>query len=252
MRLQDKVCVITGGNSGIGLGVAECFAEAGARGAILGRDGATLATTAKRLGPRFTPVQGDITHPGTLDRLFETTIKEYGTIDVVVACAGGPAGPGTLGAIHELEESAFDAMITLNLKSVFMTVKKALPHLSRGASIILIGSLAAHKGFPGASLYNAAKAGVVILGKTIAGELAGRGVRVNIITPGVVDTAIFGRAGIPDEVANRMKTEFVQKTPIKRIGLPREVGSVAVFLASDESSYLVGTEVVADGGFSIV
>lgn len=251
MKLKDKVCIVTGGNSGIGFGIAEQFAREGAKGAILGRNGSTLTDAQNKLGKNFFSIRGDITKPGTIENLFKSTLARYGKVDIVVACAGGPTGPGSLTNVIEIDEKVFDDMINLNLKSVFFTLKKSLPYLATNASIIIIGSLAAHKGYPGSSLYNASKAGILILGKTFAVELAELGIRVNIITPGVVESAIFSRAGIQKEMADQIKAQFVAQTPLKRIGTPREIGKAAVFLASADASFVTGAELFVDGGLSI-
>ena len=252
MNLRDKVCLITGGNSGIGLGIAQEFEKSGAIGTIVGRNEKTLKSAKELLNGKFISIKGDVTDSRTLDIMFKETSNKFGKIDVVVICAGGPTGKGSLGMVDQLSEEAFDDMISLNLKSVFFTVKKSLPYLSDNASIILISSLAAHKGYPGSSLYNASKAGIIMLGKTFAMELAERGIRVNIITPGAIESAIFDRAGLPEEMVKGMKQQFVLQIPLKRIGQPLEIGKVAAFLASDDASFIVGSEIVVDGGLSIV
>ncbi|MBI3609656.1 MAG: SDR family oxidoreductase [Nitrospirae bacterium] len=248
MRLKDKVAVISGGNSGIGLGIAKQFRAEGASGAIVGRTQHTLDAAVKTLEPNFIAVRGDVTRMDDLERLYEQTTERFGNIDVLVANAGGAVGPGTLGMVGEVDESSFDRMVNLNLKSVFFTVQKALPYLKSSASIILVSSIAAHKGFAGMSVYNACKAGVRSLARTFSAELVGRGIRVNVLTPGTIDTPVFSKLGLPEEQAEQAKKQFEKLIPLKRIGTPEEMGRIAVFLASDDSSFVVGEEIIADGG----
>lgn len=248
MRLKEKVAVITGGNSGIGFGIAQEFKNEGARGAIFGRTQKTLDESVEELGSDFIAVRGDVTKMDDLQGLYKRTTERFGKIDVLVVNAGGGVGQGTLGSVTEVNEDSYDRMTDLNLKSVFFTVQKALPHLNDGASIILVASIAAHKGFAGMSVYSASKAGVRSFARTFSAELIDREIRVNVLSPGTIDTPVFEKMGIPVDEAAGAKEQFESLIPLKRIGTAREMGKVAVFLASSDSSFVVGEEIIADGG----
>ena len=248
MRLKEIVAVITGGNSGIGFGIAQEFKNEGARGAIFGRTQKTLDESVEELSSDFIAVRGDVTKMDDLERLYKRTTDRFGKIDVLVVNAGGGVGQGTLGPVAEVSEESYDRMTDLNLKSVFFTVQKALPHLNDGASIILVASIAAHKGFAGMSVYSASKAGVRSFARTFSAELIDRKIRVNVLSPGTIDTPVFGKMGIPVDEAAGAKEQFKNLIPLKRIGTAKEMGKVAVFLASSDSSFVVGEEIIADGG----
>ena len=148
----------------------------------------------------------------------------------------------------ELDEESFDAMTALNFKSVFYTVQKALPYLNDNASIILIASIAVHKGFPGMSVYAGCKAAVRSLARTLSVELMSRGIRVNVVSPGTIDTPVFSKLGLPDAEIEQVKKQFTDLIPVGRIGTPSDIGNVVAFLASPESSFIIGEEIIADGG----
>ena len=246
MKLKNKVAVITGGNSGIGLGIAEEFKSEGASGVISGRNAKTLSEAKDQLGPNFIPFQGDITKMDDIDKLYQTTTDKYGKIDVLVV----NAGMATFIPFDQIDESTFDSMNDLNFKGAFFTIQKALPHLNDGASIILISSVANSKGFPATTVYSATKAALRSLARTISSELLERRIRVNTLSPGPIDTPIFHRAGVPEEAVEGMKDQFTQMVPMKRLGTSREIGTAAVFLASQDSSYVVGEELQVDGGMA--
>ncbi len=248
MKLTGKIAVITGGNSGIGFGIAQQMAAEGARGIIIGRNRKTLKDASKSLAGAFLPVQCDVTQIDSLETMFNNVKEQFGGIDVLVVNAGGGIGPGTVQPFAEVDEQSYDAMTDLNLKSTFFTVQKALPHLKDGASVILVSSIAAHKAFPGMSVYSAAKAGVRTLARTLSAELMGRGIRVNVLSPGTIDTPVFDKMGFTDTEVTNMKSGFKDIIPMRRTGTPAEMGGVAVFLASKDSSFVVGEEIVADGG----
>ncbi|MBL4669084.1 MAG: SDR family oxidoreductase [Flavobacteriales bacterium] len=248
MRLKNKVTVITGGTSGIGFGIAQEFKKEGAKGAIVGRNKNKIENALKKLGDDFIGISTDVTNTQDLEHIFKTTTDQLGKLDVLVVNAGGAIGTGSLGSIIDTTEEDYDRMMDLNLKSVFFTVQKALPYLNDGASIILIASIGAHKGFSGLTVYSAAKAGVRSFARTFSRDLLDRRIRVNVLSPGTIDTPLFNNLGLPDDVAMQAKKQFEDLIPIKRIGQPREMGRVAVFLASDDSSFLLGEENMADGG----
>ncbi|MGY4539646.1 NAD(P)-dependent dehydrogenase (short-subunit alcohol dehydrogenase family) [Mucilaginibacter sp. UYNi724] len=244
-KLKNKVAVITGGNSGIGFGIAEAFKNEGAVGAIVGRNQETLDSAAARLGDNFIAINADVTNPADLESTFAAIAEKFGKIDVVVANAGG----GAVGTVATLGEADYDKAMDLNLKSVYFTVNKALPYMNDGASIILIGSNAAHRAYPSFGLYGAAKAAVIFFAKAFSNDLLDRKIRTNVITPGTTDTPAFDKF-VPAEQIEALKTHFASVMPIGRIGQPSDIGKTAVFLASDDSSFMLGAEILVDGGMT--
>jgi NAD(P)-dependent dehydrogenase (short-subunit alcohol dehydrogenase family) len=244
-RLKNKVAVITGGNSGIGFGIAREFKNEGAVGAIAGRNQETLDSAVARLGGNFIGINADVTNLADLESLFKETAEKFGKIDVIVANAGG----GTIGTVATIGEADYDKTMDLNLKSVYFTVHKALPYMNDGGSIILIGSNAAHRAYASFTLYGAAKAAVIYFAKGFSSDLLDRRIRVNVITPGTTDTPAFDKF-VPAEQIEALKTQFASVMPIGRIGQPADIGKTAVFLASDDSSFMLGAELLVDGGMT--
>lgn len=244
-KLKNKVAVITGGNSGIGFGIAAAFYNEGAAGAIIGRNPQTLADSLAQLGEGFIAVNADVTNLSDLDSAFKDIAEKFGKIDVVVANAGA----GTTGTVADLSEADYDKTMDLNLKSVYFTVQKALPYMNDAGSVILIGSNAAHRAYPSFGLYGAAKAAVIFLAKSFSNDLLLRKIRVNVITPGTTDTPAFDKF-VPAEQIEAVKTHFAGVMPIGRIGQPSDIGKTAVFLASDDSAFLLGAELLVDGGMT--
>jgi NAD(P)-dependent dehydrogenase (short-subunit alcohol dehydrogenase family) len=244
-KLKNKVAVITGGNSGIGLGIAQEFKNQGAKGVIVGRNQETLDSALVQLGDNFIAINADVTNLADLERVFATTSEKFGKIDVIVANAGG----GAVGTVATLGEAEYDKTMDLNLKAVYFTVNKALPYLNDGASIILIGSNAAHRAYPNFTLYGAAKAAVIFFAKAFSSDLLSRKIRANVITPGTTDTPAFEKF-VPLEQIDAIKTHFASEMPIGRIGQPSDIGKTAVFLASDDSSFMLGAELLVDGGMT--
>jgi NAD(P)-dependent dehydrogenase (short-subunit alcohol dehydrogenase family) len=247
MRLDKKVAVITGGNSGIGFGIAQELQKEGAVGAIVGRTQETLDRSIGQLGDHFIAIRADVTKQTDLERIFTETTKKFGKIDIVVANAGGAATGAKLGSVAEIGESDYDKTMDLNLKSVYFTVHKALPYMNDGGSIILIGSNAGHRAYPSLSLYGAAKAAVIHFAKGFSNDLLDRRIRVNTLSPGTVETPVFGKF-IPEPQVESVKKWWVDGIPLGRIGQPIDIGKAAVFLASDESSFMLGAEILTDGG----
>jgi len=244
-RLKNKVAVITGGNSGIGLGIALEFKKEGSMGVIVGRNQETLDNAAAKLGNDFIAINADVTKLADLERVFAATTEKFGKIDVVVANAGA----GAVGTVATFDEEAFDQAIDINLKSVYFTIQKALPYMKDGGSIILIGSNAAHRAYANFTLYGAAKAAVIYLAKGFSSDLLDRKIRANIITPGTTDTPAFDKF-VPAEQMEAVKKHFADQMPIGRIGQPSDIGKTAVFLASDDSSFMLGAELLVDGGMT--
>jgi NAD(P)-dependent dehydrogenase (short-subunit alcohol dehydrogenase family) len=245
-KLTGKVAVITGGNSGIGLATAREFKEQGARVVITGRDKETLELARREIGGDVVAIRSDAASLGDIDKLFTQLKEEVGNIDVLFI----NAGIGKFAPIAEVTEEHFDQIMDVNFKGAYFTIQKAIPLLNDNASIILNSSVAAHKGLPTTSVYSASKAALLSLTKTLSAELVGRGIRVNAISPGPISTPIFGRLGQPVEVIEQTKNSFKEAVPMKRMGEPEEIAKTALFLASTDSSFLLGTEIVVDGGMS--
>ncbi|MBL8230362.1 MAG: glucose 1-dehydrogenase [Bryobacterales bacterium] len=244
-QLNNKVAVITGGNSGIGFATAEAFLREGAFVAVFGRDAKTLAEAQAKLGERALVVAGDVTKAADLERLYREVQEKFGRgVDIVVANAGiAPARPMEL-----VDDEHFDKQIAINVKGLFFTVQKALPYLRPGASVILVSSAVNVLGLPGMSVYSATKAAVRSFARSMSAELAPKGIRVNALSPGLVETPILGKMEVPPEQAAHIGESIVSAIPLKRIGRPQEIASAMVYLASDASSFMLGAELVADGG----
>lgn len=248
LKLQDKVVLITGGSSGIGLASAQLFQAQGAQLAITGRDPHKLEQAGAALGGKALLIRSDAGGLAAIDSVMAQVRERYGRLDVLFINAG-VAKPAP---IEMTTEAAFDEQLNVNLKGVFFTVQKALPLFSAGGSIIVTTSIANQMGSPMFSVYGAAKAGLRSLVKSLALELVGRGIRVNAISPGPIATPMFDRLGLPAEVATAKKQAIAEKSPSRRFGTPGEVAKAALFLACDDSSYMVGDEIVVDGGMSLL
>ncbi|SKD09145.1 NAD(P)-dependent dehydrogenase, short-chain alcohol dehydrogenase family [Chitinophaga ginsengisegetis] len=248
-KLKNKVTVVTGGNSGIGFGIAEAFRNEGAVGTITGRNQATLNSSVSALGNDFIGIKGDVTNISDLEDIFKTTFEKFGKIDALVVNAGGIVDGVPMAAIDQVTEDNYDRYMDLNLKSAYFTVQKSLPYLNDGASVILIGSSAAHRAAPGMTIYSAAKAAIISLAKGLSLDLLSRRIRVNTLSPGSIDTPVFGKI-VPPEQLEQLKQIWKDITPVGRQGLPSDIGNAAVFLASDDSAFIVGTEILSDGGLT--
>lgn len=247
-RLSGKNALITGGNSGIGLATAKLFRDHGARLAITGRDPASLEQARAALGEDVLAVQSDAGRFSDIESLMLKAGEHFGRLDILfVNASSAYATPFEL-----VTEAEFDEMAAVNLKGIFFTIQKALPLLSNGASVIITTSITNQLGSPNFSVYGACKAAQRSLVKSLGLELIGRGIRVNAISPGPIATPMYGRIGLPIEVEQMVKAEILNKSPIKRFGEPDEVARVALFLACDDSSYVVGDEIVVDGGMSLL
>jgi len=249
MKLKNKVAVVTGGNSGIGFGIAEALKNEGAVGAITGRNQATLDSSVKELGAGFIGIKGDVTNLNDLESIFKQTFDRFGKIDTLVVNAGGVVDGVSMASVTDVTEENYDQYMDLNLKSSYFTVQRALPYLNDGASIILIGSSAAHRAAPGMTIYAAAKASIISLAKGLSLDLLSRKIRVNTLSPGSIDTPVFGKI-VPQEQVDAVKQIWKDITPVGRQGLPADIGKAAAFLASDDSAFIVGTEILSDGGLT--
>ena len=243
-KLEGKVAVVTGGNSGIGLATAKEFAREGARVVITGRDARTLAAAAREIGGEVLALRSDSASLAEIGELFAAVGRRFGRVDVLFV----NAGVGKFAPVEETTEELFDQVMDINFKGAYFTIKGALPLLSDGASVVLNTSVSAHVGMPHASVYSASKAALLSLAQTLSADLLGRGIRVNAVSPGPVETPIFGRTGAPLEAQKATAEGMRGQVPLKRLGRPEEIARTVVFLASDDSSFLVGAEIVADGG----
>ncbi|HWL88068.1 MAG TPA: SDR family oxidoreductase [Polyangiaceae bacterium] len=241
--LRGKVAVVTGGSTGIGLGIAKRFVSEGAFVFVTGRRQAELDAAVAALGDNARGVRADASNLADLDALYEIVKAQKGRIDVLVANAGG----GELARLGEITEEHFDKTFSINVKGVLFTVQKALPLLTEGAAIILTGSTTSILGGEAFSVYSATKAAVRNFARSWIQDLKGRGIRVNVLSPGPVRTP--GLAGLaPPGQEKALFDVFVSRIPLGRLGEPDEIGKVAVFLASDASSFVNGAELFADGG----
>jgi len=243
-RFTDKVAVVTGGNSGIGLATARAYAREGARVAITGRNDATLKSAQKELGQDALVLKADMSKVPEIATAIDRIKAKFGRIDALFV----NAGVGRFVPFEEVTEQFFDETMATNLRGLFFTVQKAVPLLSRGAAVVLNASINAHLGMPGSTVYGASKAAVVNLAKTLSSDLLARGVRVNVVSPGPVATPIFDRMGLSEEQVRQTRDWITTQVPLKRFAQPDEIAAAVLYLSSDESRYVLGTELVVDGG----
>ena len=243
-RLAGKVAVITGGSSGIGLATAQRFVNEGAYVFITGRGQSELDKAKALIGDGVSTVAGDVTSSADLDRLFATVLDQEGGLDILVA-SSGRLEPEELGKITE---ENFDATFDLNARATLFTVQKALPLIRNGGSVILVGSNAGYMGIPGYSTYSATKAALRSYTRTWTREFNDRGIRFNTLSPGPIDTPIMDKQADSVEAANEIRAQFAAAVPLNRMGRPEEIAAAALFLASDDSSFVAGAELSVDGG----
>jgi NAD(P)-dependent dehydrogenase (short-subunit alcohol dehydrogenase family) len=247
-RLTGKVAVVTGGNSGIGLATAKRFREEGAKVVISGRDQRTLVEAVKTIGGEVVAVRADVAKLSDLDKLYKTVSEKFGRIDVLFA----NAGIAKFAPLAESTEALYDETFNINVKGVYFTIQKALPLLNDGASIIINSSVASESGVADTSIYSATKAAIRSFARTLTAELVGRGIRINVVSPGPIRTPIFGRNGLSQEQIDDVARMLVSKVPMNRFGQPEEVADTVLFLASQEASYITGVDINVDGGMGQV
>lgn len=245
-RLLNKKIVITGGTSGIGLATAKLFLEEGAEVAIVGRGRSSIADAVKNLSGKAIGIQADVSRIADLEKMKSEVIAKWDRIDVLFA----NAGVANFVPLDQVDEAFFDQIIDTNLKGLYFTVQKFAPFLNDNASVILTGSSLSVKGRPGGSVYAASKAAVRSLARSLSSELVERGIRVNVLSPGPIETPIFARMDLPREKFEAMMDTYKKVVPLKRMGKPEEIAKAALFLASADSSYVIGAELFADGGIA--
>ncbi|MDN6858893.1 SDR family oxidoreductase [Pseudomonas sp. CAN2814] len=243
-RLQDKYALITGGSSGIGLETARRFVAEGARVAVTGRDAKALEQVQDELGDAVITLRSDAGDIAAQRQLADELIQSWPRLDVLFVNAGDV----THRPLEDWDAATWNQLMATNLMGPFFLIQALLPLLANPASVILCGSTSAHIGLPQSSAYAASKAGLLSLARTLSGELAGRGIRVNGLSPGPTETPALGKLGLPPEQQAAMRQQIRQLVPIGRLGSVWELASAAVFLASDESGFMVGSELLVDGG----
>ena len=248
VNLEGKVAAVTGDSSGIGFAAASALAEAGAHVYVMSRRPEELISAVAKIGPNATGVQGDVSSQPDLDRLYAQIKTEKGKLDVLMA----NAGIAKYAPIGSITEELYDTLFDTNVKGLVFTVQKALPLMSEGGSIILTASVVGSKGLPSNSIYSATKAAVRSFARTWTTDLKDRGIRVNAISPGTIDTPGLERLFAAGGAGEQRRKSVATTIPMGRLGKPEEVAKAVVFLASDNSSFITGTEVFVDGGFAQV
>ncbi|VVD74582.1 SDR family oxidoreductase [Pandoraea anhela] len=246
MKLQGKRALITGATSGIGLATTRLFVEEGARVAVVGRDVARMEALRQSLGERVVPILGDVRRTEDLHRIRDEVIQAFGSLDIFFPNAGvAYATP-----LDDTTEAQYDTLMDINVKGVFLSMQAMAPVLSDGASVILNTSWLNEVGTPGMSMLSASKAAVRSLARTWSGELLARRIRVNAVSPGAIDTPILDRKGATPEENARSKQQLASRIPVGYLGTADDIARAALYLASDDSRYMLGAEIVVDGGFS--
>lgn len=247
-KLEGKVAVITGGASGIGLATAQEFVNNGAKVVLFSRGQEDLDAAVKQLGPNSYAVKGDITNHSDLDRLFSETKSKFGGVDTLFI----NVGKGKLAPVADTDEAFFDDMMDVNFKGSYFTLQKGIKNLNNNASVIMTTSWLNEIGFGGSSLLSASKAAIRSVVRVASAELADRGIRVNAVSPGPIGTPFWGKLGLPEDVLSGAAEAITAQTALKRFGNPDEVAKAVLFLASDDSSYIIGEEIPVHGGINAI
>ncbi|RZL11458.1 MAG: SDR family oxidoreductase [Rubrivivax sp.] len=245
-RFTTQSILVTGGSSGIGLAAAQAFATEGARVVITGRDQAALDEAARQIGSGTITLRHDAADVAGAKAMAATLIQQGITLDAVFI----NAGMARFAAFPDVDEALWDATFGTNVKGAYFQIQALLPVLNRGASIVLNGSINAHIGMPNSSVYAASKAALISLAKTLSAELLPRGVRVNVLSPGPVSTPLYGKLGLDAASLEATAAQIQSQIPLGRFGTPAEIAATVLHLSSPESAFIVGTEIIADGGMS--
>ena len=245
-KLASKVAIITGGNSGIGFTTAKTFAEEGAEVIITGRNQESLDKAVAELGGKVTAIKSDAARIADIERLASELESQGKRVDVLFL----NAGIAQLAPIEQTDEALYDQTFDINVKGLYFTIKHLLPLMGEGTSIVINASINAYIGMPNSSVYAASKAAVISMARTLSGELVDRGIRVNVVSPGPINTPIFRKMGMSDEQMEATANSIQQQIPMGRFGRPEEIAKAALFLASEDSSFVIGAELIADGGMS--
>ncbi|MBX5156274.1 MULTISPECIES: SDR family oxidoreductase [unclassified Rhizobium] len=245
-RLQNKTALITGGTSGIGIETARQFIAEGARVVVTGSSAASVEAARSELGDKAIVIQADAGNAAGQKAVADTVKEAFGTLDILFV----NAGVAEFGPLEQWSEAAFDKSVAINVKGPFFLIQSLLPIFSSQAAIVLNTSINAHIGMPNSSVYSLTKGALLTLAKTLSGELIGRGIRVNAVSPGPIATPLYSKLGASEAQSKAMAAEIQSQIPVGRFGNPSEVAKTIVFLASDEAAYIVGSELVIDGGMS--
>ena len=245
-KLANKVAVVTGGNSGIGFTTARTFLEEGAEVIITGRNQESLNKAVGELGNGASAIRSDIGQLADIEKLASELQSRGKRVDVLFL----NAGIAKLAPIEQSDEALYDETFDINVKGLYFTIKHLLPLMHEGTSVVINASINAYIGMPNSSLYAASKAAVISMARTLSGELVGRGIRINAVSPGPINTPIFGKMGMSPEQLEATAAGIQQQVPMGRFGTPEEIAQAVLFLASDDSSFVIGAELVADGGMS--
>ena len=243
-KLKNKVSVITGGSSGIGLATAKEFLANGAKVVIFGRHIQALNEAARELGSNCYAIPGDVCKLGDLDNLFAETKSKFGGIDILFI----NAAQAKLAPISDTSEAFFDEMLNINFKGAYFSLQRAIPYLNENAAVIITTSWLNSIGFGGSSLLSASKAALRSIVRVASAELVSKGIRVNAVSPGAIATPLWTKIGLPEEVLKAAGEAITSQIPLKRWGQPEEIAKAVLFLASDDSSYIIGNELIVDGG----
>ncbi|WP_024769211.1 SDR family NAD(P)-dependent oxidoreductase [Aquimarina macrocephali] len=245
-KLQNKVAVITGANSGIGLATAKLYLQEGAKVVLSGRRQEALDEVAEKLEGDFITVKADVANAGDNKRLIEEATIKYGKIDILFLNAGiAPIAPA-----HEITEEHYDTLFNTNVKGPILATKEALPHINDGGTILFTNSVVTQKGFDGLGVYSATKGALRAYQRVLTSEVKSRGIRVNSIAPGPIETPLYDKMGLPEDVVEEMGKGFAQQVPLGRFGTSEEVAKSALFLASEDASFINGVDLEIDGGLS--
>jgi NAD(P)-dependent dehydrogenase (short-subunit alcohol dehydrogenase family) len=246
MKLQNKIAVVTGGNSGIGLATAHEFKAQGAQVIIIGRNSEAIAQAARDIGGETLGLTADVSRVSELETAFGVIREKFGRVDVLFA----NAGIAKFLPFGEVTEEFFTEQTAINVKGAYFTAQKALPLLSEGASVIFTSSTVSHFGMPGASVYSMTKAALINLAKTLAIELAGKKIRVNVVSPGPIATPIFSKMGMPEAAVKELGGAILSQVPLGRFGEASEIAKAVAYLASSDAAFVTGTELLVDGGMA--